>query len=263
MHTNGSPSRFGFLIDMDGVLYRGPELIPGADRFVRELRDRDVPFRFLTNNSQRTRRDVVARLARMGLEVEDQHVFTSAMATARFLAQQKPGGTAYVIGEGGLLTALHQHGYAVVDHDPDYVVVGEGRTFNLEMVETAVRMILRGAKLVATNLDPNCPTPSGLRPGCGAMVAMLETATGVRAFSVGKPSPVIMRAARKELGLTTDETTIIGDTMETDILGGVQLGFHTILVLSGGTKREDLPQFAYSPEKVVESVADLADFLEH
>ena len=262
MHANGTPTRFGFLIDMDGVLYRGPELIPGADRFVRELRDRDVPFRFLTNNSQRTRRDVVARLVRMGLEVEDEHVFTSAMATARFLAQQKPDGTAYVIGEGGLLTALHQHGYAVVDHDPDYVVVGEGRTFNLELVEAAVRMILGGAKLIATNLDPNCPTQNGLRPGCGAMVAMLETATGVRAFSVGKPSPVMMRAARKELGLSTDETTMVGDTMETDILGGAQLGFHTVLVLSGGTRAEDLPRYAYRPEIVVGSLAELADLLD-
>ncbi|HJZ60332.1 MAG TPA: TIGR01457 family HAD-type hydrolase [Gemmataceae bacterium] len=261
MHTT-APPRFGFLIDMDGVLYRGPELIAGADRFVRDLRDRDIPFRFLTNNSQRTRRDVVARLVRMGLDVEEEHVFTSAMATARFLAQQKPEGTAFVIGEGGLLTALHQHGYAVVDHDPDYVVVGEGRTFNLELVEAAVRMILGGAKLIATNLDPNCPTQNGLRPGCGAMVAMLETATGVRAFSVGKPSPVMMRAARKELGLATDETTMIGDTMETDILGGVQLGFHTILVLSGGTKRDDLPRYAYRPEVVVGSLAELTDLLD-
>jgi NagD protein len=262
MHTNGTPPRFGFLIDMDGVLYRGPELIPGADRFVRGLRDHDIPFRFLTNNSQRTRRDVVTRLTRMGLDVEEEHVFTSAMATARFLALQKPGGTAYVIGEGGLLTALHQHGYAVVDHDPDYVVVGEGRTFNLELVEAAVRMILAGAKLIATNLDPNCPTQNGLRPGCGAMVAMLETATGVRAFSVGKPSPVMMRAARKELGLSTDETTMIGDTMETDILGGVQLGFHTVLVLSGGTRSGDLPRYAYRPEVVVESLAELADLMD-
>jgi len=177
------------------------------------------------------------------------------------LARQR--GTAFVIGEGGLLTALHENGYAIVDQDPDYVVVSEGRTFNLEMVEAAVRMILRGAKLIATNLDPNCPTPSDLRPGCGALVALLEVATGVRAFRVGKPSPVIMRAARKELGLTTEETTIIGDTMETDVLGGVQLGFHTILVLSGGTSRDDLPHYAYGPERVVESVADLADFLEH
>ncbi|QJW94584.1 TIGR01457 family HAD-type hydrolase [Frigoriglobus tundricola] len=254
--------KFGFLIDMDGVLYRGTDLIPGAERFVRELRDRDIPFRFLTNNSQRTRRDVVARLVRLGLDVEEEHVFTSAMATARFLAQQKPGGTAYVIGEGGLLTALHQHGYAVVDHDPDYVVVGEGRTFNLEMVEAAVRMILGGAKLIATNMDPNCPTQNGLRPGCGAFVALLETATGVKAFSVGKPSPVMMRAARKELGLATDETTMIGDTMETDILGGVQLGFHTVLVLSGGTRAEDLPRYAYRPETVVPSLSELADLLD-
>lgn len=254
--------KFGFLIDMDGVLYRGTELIPGADRFIRELCRRHVPFRFLTNNSQRTRRDVVAKLARLGLDVSDEHVFTSAMATARFLAQQKPGGTAYVIGEGGLLTALHQHGYAVVDHDPDYVVVGEGRTFNLELVEAAVRMILGGAKLIATNMDPNCPTQNGLRPGCGAMVAMLETATGVKAFSVGKPSPVMMRAARKELGLSTDETAMIGDTMETDILGGAQLGFHTVLVLSGGTKADDLPRYAYRPDTVVPSVAELADMLD-
>jgi NagD protein len=262
MHSNGKLPRFGFLIDMDGVLYRGPELIPGAERFIRELRDRDIPFRFLTNNSQRTRRDVQAKLVRMGLDVEEEHIFTSAMATARYLAQQKPGGTAFVIGEGGLLTALHQHGYAVVDHDPDYVVVGEGRTFNLEMVEAAVRMIFSGAKLIATNMDPNCPTQNGIRPGCGAMVAMLKSATGVQAFSVGKPSPVMMRAARKELALTTDETAMIGDTMETDILGAVQLGFHSVLVLSGGTKRDDLPRFAYQPEVVVDSLAEYADLMD-
>jgi NagD protein len=254
--------KHGYLIDMDGVLYRGSELIPGADRFVGQLRARHIPFLFLTNNSQRTRRDVVAKVARLGIEVEEEHVFTCAMATARFLAQQKPGGTAFVIGEGGLLNALHQNGYAVVDHDPDYVVVGEGRTFNLELVETAVRLILGGAKLIATNLDPNCPTQNGLRAGCGAMVAMLERATGVKAFSVGKPSPVMMRAARKELGLSTDETTMIGDTMETDILGGVQLGFHTVLVLSGGTSRDDLQRYAYRPEIVVESLAEFSELLE-
>jgi len=199
----------------------------------------------------------------MGIEIEEEHVFTSAIATARFLAMQKPDGTAFVIGEGGLLTALHQNGYAIVDTDPDYVVVGEGRTFNLEMVEAAVKMIQRGAKLIATNMDPNCPTTNGgIRPGCGAMVAMLETATGVKAFSVGKPSPVMMRAARKELGLSTDETIMIGDTMETDILGGVQLGFHTVLVLSGGTKREDLDKYAYRPETVVEHLADFVEMLE-
>lgn len=254
--------KHGYLIDMDGVLYRGSELIAGADLFVAQLREREIPFRFLTNNSQRTRRDVVRKLARMGIDAEEEHVFTCAMATARFLAQQKPGGTAFVIGEGGLLTALHENGYAVVDHDPDYVVVGEGRTFNLELVEAAVRMICGGAKLIATNLDPNCPTQNGLRPGCGAMVAMLEVATGVKAFSVGKPSPIMMRAARKELGLSTDETTMIGDTMETDILGAVQLGFHTVLVLSGGTRREDLSRYTYRPEIVVDSLADFAEILD-
>lgn len=248
---------FGYLIDMDGVIYRGHELIPGADRFIGNLRAGDTPFLFLTNNSQRTRRDVATKLARLGIEVEEEHVFTCAMATARFLARQKPGGTAFVIGEGGLLTALHSNGYSIVDRDPDYVVVGEGRTLNFEMLEAALQMILNGAKLVATNLDPNCPTQAGTRPGCGAIVAMLETAAGVKAFSVGKPSPVMLRAARKELGLSTDETIVIGDTMETDILGGVQLGLKTILVLSGGTCQEDLSRYAYRPDMVVDSIADL------
>jgi len=247
----------GFLIDMDGVIYRGGHLIPGADRFINDLRRADVPFRFLTNNSQRTRRDVATRLQRLGIDVEPEHVYTCAMATARYLARQKPSGTAYVIGEGGLLNALHENGYAVVDKEPDYVVVGEGRTLNFEMVEAALKMILGGAKLIATNLDPNCPTESGLRPGCGATAAMLEVASGVKAFSVGKPSPVMLRGARKELGLTTDQAVVIGDTMETDILGGVQLGFKTILVLSGGARREDLDRYAYRPDMIVDSIDEL------
>lgn len=247
----------GFLIDMDGVIYRGGELIAGADRFIADLRNRDIPFVFLTNNSQRTRRDVATKLRRMGIDVGEQHIFTCSMATARFLAKQKPNGTAFVIGEGGLLHALHRNGYSIVDHDPDYVVVGEGRTFTMETVEAAVRMICRGAKLVATNPDPNCPTQHGLRPGCGAIVAMLEAATGIKAFSVGKPSPVMMRAARKELGLRAEETVVIGDTMETDIIGGVQLGYQTVLVLSGGTQREDLTRYAYRADRVVESIGEL------
>jgi NagD protein len=248
----------GYLIDMDGVIYKGSELIPGADRFIEQLRADDVPFLFLTNNSQRTRRDVATRLRRLGIDVTEEHVYTCAMATARFLAQQKPHGTAFVIGEGGLLTALHNNGYAVVDRDPDYVVIGEGRTFSSENVEAALNMILGGAKLVATNLDQNCPTQHGSRPGCGALVAMLEAAAGVKAFSVGKPSPVMMRTARKELGLTAEQTVMIGDTMETDILGGVQLGYKTVLVLSGGTCAADLARYAYWPDKVVESIADVS-----
>lgn len=255
----GGTMRHGFLIDMDGVIYRGSELIPGADRFVSRLLAADIPFMFLTNNSQRTRRDVAIRLQRMGIDVGEQHVFTCAVATARFLARQKPGGTAFVIGEGGLLQALHANGYAIVDQEPDYVVVGEGRMLNFESIEKAVRLILGGAKLIATNLDPNCPTSEGLRPGCGAIVAMIERATGQTAFSVGKPSPIMMRMARKELDLSTEQTTMIGDTMETDILGGVQLSYRTVLVLSGGTRREDLAGYAYQPDCVVDSVADLIE----
>jgi NagD protein len=252
----------GYLIDMDGVLYRGSQLIFGADLFIRQLRKREIPFLLLTNNSQRTRRDVRAKLSQMGIEVEVEHISTSAMATARFLAQQKPGGTAFVIGEGGLLNALHENGYAVVDQDPDYVIVGEGRTFSLELVERGVRLIHRGAKLIATNMDPNCPTADGPRPGCGALAAMLETAAGVKAFSVGKPSPLMMRAARKQLGLATEETIMIGDTMETDILGASQLGYRTVLVLSGGTHREDLQRYAFQPDFIVGSLAEYADLLE-
>jgi NagD protein len=249
--------RKGYLIDMDGVLYRGSELIDGAREFVNKLLERDIPFLFLTNNSQRTRRDIATRLGRMGMDIQERHVFTCAIATARFLASQNPGGTAYVIGEGGLLSALHINGYSIVDHDPDYVVVGEGRTLSFEVIERAVQMVARGAGLVATNLDVNCPTPSGVRPGCGAIVAMIEAATGRKAFSVGKPSPVMMRAARKELGLDATATTMIGDTMETDILGGVQMGYSTVLVLSGSTSRDDLAGYAYRPGQIVESIGCL------
>ncbi len=252
-------SVFGFLVDMDGVIYRGSELIPGAKDFIDRLLEEHVPFLFLTNNSQRTRRDVAIKLNRMGIDVSDRHVFTCAMATARFLAKQKPHGTAYVIGEGGLLQALHENGYAVVDKSPDYVVVGEARTITLEMLERAIDLILGGAKLIGTNLDPNCPTQTGTRPGCGATLAYLETATGKKAFSLGKPSPVMLRMARKELALTTSQTIMIGDTMETDILGGVQMGYRTVLVLSGGTRRSDLQNFAYCPGLVMDSVAELAD----
>lgn len=249
----------GFLIDMDGVIYRGGELIEGADRFINALVREQIPFIFLTNNSQRARRDVATKLQRMGIFVEEQHIFTCAMATARFLASKKPNGTAYVIGEGGLLQALHRNGFSIVDHEPDFVVVGEGRTVTLDALEQAVSMILNGAKLIATNLDPNCPTKNGTRPGCGATVAYLETVTGIKAFSVGKPSPIMMRAARKELGLLTSETVMVGDTMETDILGGVQMGYRTVLTLTGSTRREDLDHYAYAPDAIVESVAEMED----
>jgi NagD protein len=254
----------GFLIDMDGVIYRGSEVIPGAVEFINELREREIPFLFLTNNSQRTRRDVATKLKRLGFNVEEPHVFTCAIATARFLARQKPGGTASVIGEGGLLQALHTNGYSIVDQDPDYVVVGEGRTLSMEIMENAVNMILKGARLIATNLDPNCPTSNGMRPGCGATVAMLEAATGAKAFSVGKPSAVIMREAANELGMRSQDIMMVGDTMDTDVLGGVMIGFQTALVLTGITSEDDLGTFAYRPDIVLPSIKFLHndDFLE-
>ena len=251
--------KLGFLIDMDGVICKGNQLIPGADIFISRLQREGCPFLFLTNNSQRTRRDVSTKLKRMGIDVGEEHIFTCAMATARFLSRQKPRGTAYVIGEGGLLQALHQNGYSIVDFEPDYVVVGEGRTMTSEALEVATRLVLGGAKLIATNMDPNCPTASGVRPGCGAIVSFLETSTGKKALSVGKPSPVMMRAARKQLNLAASQTVMIGDTMDTDIIGGVQMGYHTVLALSGGTSREDLANFAFRPNHIIESVAELAD----
>lgn len=244
---------------MDGVIYSGTRLIPGAANFITRLRNNWIPYRFLTNNSQRARRDVALKLRRLGIQAEPEDVFTCAMATARFLASQKRGGTAYVIGENGLANALHVNGYTIVDDDADYVVVGEGRTLTFEMIERGVRLVERGARLIATNLDPSCPTESGIRPGCGAIVAMIEKATGVKAFSVGKPSPVMMRAARKEMGLSSEQTVMVGDTMETDILGAVQLGYRSVLVLSGGTKREDLSRFAYQPDIVVENIGEIPD----
>jgi NagD protein len=250
----------GFLIDMDGVIYRGGELIDGAREFIKMLLEEDYPFLFLTNNSQRNCRDVVAKLKRMGIEVEEKHIFTCAIATARYLASQRPSCTAYVIGEGGLLTALHQNGYSIVDDDPDFVVIGEGRTIMLESVDKAINMVLKGAKLIATNLDPYCPSSNdSIRSGCGAFVSMIELATGKKAFSAGKPSPVMMRLAKAELSTRSANTIMIGDTMETDILGGVQMGFRTVLTLTGSTKMDDLEHYAYTPDHIIRSIHDLLD----
>lgn len=247
----------GFLIDMDGVIYSGDKMIPGADTFIKTLQKEEIPFLFMTNNSQRTPLDAVNKLAGMGIDVEEKNVYTSAMATAYFLSFMNPNGTAYVLGEGGLITSLHQHGYTLVNQKPDFVVVGEGRNFTLEMVNNAVDMILSGAKFIATNLDPSPKKKGWSNLGIKAVVAMIEEATGKTAFSVGKPSPVMMRAARKYLGLEAAETIIVGDTMDTDILGGVQLGYTTILTLSGVTKKEELNDYAFKPELIVNSVADL------
>jgi NagD protein len=238
-------------------VYAGDSLIPGADVFINRLLKEDIPFMFMTNNSQRTRIDAVRKLDRMGIKVKEEHVYTSGMATGKFLASQIPGGTAYVLGEGGLLSSLHENGIALVNTDPDFVVLGEGRNFTLEMVQKAVDMILAGAKFVITNRDPSPKKKGWDNLGIAATSAMIEEATGIKAFDVGKPSPVMMRSARKALGLETAETTIIGDTMGTDIRGGVQMGYKTILVLTGMTRREDLPRYAFKPDLVVESAGEI------
>ncbi|MFD0863578.1 HAD-IIA family hydrolase [Sungkyunkwania multivorans] len=247
----------GFLIDMDGVIYANNHLIEGADAFIQKLQKEKIPFLFMTNNSQRTPLDTVNKVGGMGIRIKEENVYTSAMATASFLSFMKPRGTAYVLGEGGLINSLLKEGYEMVNHDPDFVVVGEGRNFTLEMVNNAVDMILGGAKLIATNLDPSPKKKGWVNLGIKAVVAMIEEATGKKAFSVGKPSPVMMRSARKYLGLEARETIIIGDTMDTDILGGVQLGYTTILTLSGVSKKNVLDDYAFKPDMVVDSVATL------
>jgi NagD protein len=250
-------NNYGLLIDMDGVIYRGGTPIPGAVDFVNSLVRYDIPFLFLTNNSQRTRLDIAIKIQRMGFKVTKDHIYTCAMSTARFLSKQKENPTAFVLGEGGLMHALNTNNVAIVDKDADYVVVGEGRSYTFEMLEQATNLVLNGAKLIATNMDPNCPTANGTRPGCGAIVKLLEVATGREAFDLGKPNPIMMRDARKLLGLKATHTIMIGDTMSTDIIGGIQLGYHSILVLSGGTKKESLDSFAFTPDSIVGSLAEL------
>ena len=253
--------KHGYLIDMDGVIYRGSEPIPGAADFIHYLQEEGIPYLFLTNNSTYTPLDVVVKLKKFNIETSVEHVYTSALATAEFVHKQKPDGTAYVIGEGGLLNALHDANYAISRESPDYVIVGEGRVLNFEMVEIAHRLVEKGAGLISTNADTWCPTDSGPRPGCGAIVALLESATGRKAYHVGKPNPFMMRAARKKIGLATDEVIMIGDTMETDIRGATDLGFQGILVLTGSTTLESLQYYPFRPTRIVESIAELSPAL--
>ncbi len=247
----------GFLIDQDGVIYVENKMIPGADVFVKTLQDNNIPFTFMTNNSQRTPLDAVRKLEKMGIYVEEKNVYTSAMATAHFMGQQFPNGTAYVLGEGGLISSLHENRITLVQSDPDFVVVGEGINFTLEMVRKAIDFILEGSKFIATNLDASPRKKGWNNLGIASIVAMIEAATGKKAFSVGKPSPVMMRQARKHIGLATDEVTVIGDTLSTDIQGGVQVGYKTILTLSGMSSRDQLNDYPFKPDLVVNSIADL------
>jgi NagD protein len=249
--------KHGYLIDMDGVIYRGSEAIPGAAEFIAHLQEERIPYLFLTNNSALTPLDVVVKLRKFDIRTSVEHVYTSALATAEFVQRQRPHGTAFVIGEGGLLNALNDVHYAISKEQPDYVIVGEGRVLNFELVEQAHRCIVGGARLLSTNSDTWCPTDHGPRPGCGAIVALLESAACTKAYHVGKPNPFMMRAARKRIGLSTDEVIMIGDTMETDIRGATDLGYRSILVLTGSTAAAEVKQYPFRPTQIVDSIAEL------
>ena len=246
-----------YICDMDGVLVHGNQAIPGAADFINRLRERKCKFLILTNNPIYTPGDLAHRLKITGLEIPEEKIFTSAMATAAFLKSQKASGTAFVIGESGLTTAIHNAGYVITDVDPDYVVLGETVAYNFEQIKKAIRLIAAGARFVATNSDPTDPGVDGIEPACGAMAALIESASGVAPFFVGKPNPLMMRTALNYLDVHSENTVMVGDRMDTDIIAGVQTGMETILVLSGVTRIEDLERYPFQPSHVVESVRDI------
>jgi NagD protein len=265
--TTASPVRRGavrrpiesWLMDMDGVLVREEHAVPGADRFLASLTEQGTPFLLLTNNSIYTRRDLAARLRASGLDVPEESIWTSALATARFLEDQRPGGSAFVIGEAGLTTALHDAGYTLTDRDPDYVVLGETRTYSFERITRAIRLITAGARFIATNPDTTGPTPDGPLPATGSVAALISRATGVEPYYVGKPNPLMMRSALNALDAHSETTAMIGDRMDTDIVSGLEAGLETILVLTGLTTREEAEAHPYRASRIVESVADLVE----
>lgn len=246
-----------YLIDMDGVLVKGKALIPGADQFIERLRKSGTKFLILTNNPLYTQRDLEYRLRSSGLNVPAENIFTSAMATARFLQSQRPNGTAFVVGETGLTQALHDVGYVQTDTDPDYVVLGEVNTYNFEIITKAIRLINDGALFIATNPDNTGPIESGIVPATGAMAALIEKATGKAPFFVGKPNPLMMRTAMRYMDMHSENTVMIGDRMDTDVVAGVMSGLETILVLSGVSTMADVEKFPYRPGSIVNSVADI------
>jgi 5'-nucleotidase len=251
-----------WLMDMDGVLVHEEDAIPGADRLLAALRDRAIPFLVLTNNSIYTQRDLSARLRASGLDVPEASIWTSALATARFLDDQRPGGSAFVIGEAGLTTALHQAGYTLTERDPDYVVLGETRTYSFERITHAIRLIAAGARFIATNPDPSGPSPDGPVPATGSVAALISKATGVEPYYVGKPNPLMMRSALNALDAHSETTAMIGDRMDTDVVSGLEAGLETILVLTGVSTRESAERFPFRPSRILESVAELADEIE-
>ncbi len=245
------------LMDMDGVLVRGRTPIPGAPEFIDQLNANGVEYLVLTNNPLYTPSDLAHRFQSTGIAIPTERIFTSAIATAQFLQSQRPEGKAFVIGESGLTTAIHNIGYIMTDHEPDYVVLGETHGYSFETITKAIRLILDGAFFIATNPDPSGPSEGGIVPACGAMAALIEAATGKSPFFVGKPNPLMMRTALNYLGVHSEETIMIGDRMDTDIVAGINAGMRTYLVLTGVTQPDDIAQFPYQPTRVLESIRDV------
>ena len=247
----------GFIIDMDGVIYHGNKLLPGVKKFIQWLRDNQKKFVFLTNSSERTPKELKEKLSRLGIEVGTEVFYTSALATAMFLASQKPKGSAFIIGEAGLINALYNVGYTMNNVDPDYVVMGESRTYSYEKIEQAVNLVIKGAKLIGANPDLTGPIENGIAPATKALISPIELATGRNAYFVGKPNPLMMRNALKKIKCTREESIIIGDRMDTDMIAGIESEIDTCLVFSGITTREMMETFAYQPHIVLNGVADI------
>ena len=247
----------GFICDMDGVIYHGNKLLPGASEFVNWLEENNKKYMFLTNSSERSRRELQEKLMRLGLNVDESHFYTSALATASFLSSQHPGGSAYVIGEAGLVGALYENGFSMNDVNPDYVVVGETSTYSYEKILRAVRLVRNGAKLIGTNPDLTGPIENGIAPATRALIAPIEMACGVSAYFVGKPNPLMMRKAIKQLGTDPKDTAIVGDRMDTDIIAGIESEIETVLVLSGVTSRDSLETYPYRPDYVLNGVGNI------
>lgn len=248
-----------YLTDMDGVLHKEGSVIPGAKEFISTLRDEEIEFMVLTNNSMQTPRDLSAKLQRMGLDIEPERIWTSATATAKFLSQQAGEASAYVIGEAGLTTALHEIGWILTDADPDFVVLGETRTYSFEALTTASNLIRRGSRFIATNPDLTGPGPRGVVPATGSVAAMITAVTGMEPYYVGKPNPVMMRSALNNIGAHSDNTVMIGDRMDTDVKSGIEAGMRTVLVRSGISDDAEIARYPYRPTAVFDSVADLVD----
>jgi NagD protein len=250
-----------WLTDMDGVLVHEENALPGAAEFLARLREKERPFLVLTNNSMFTARDLRARLKASGLDVPEESIWTSALATAKFLADQVPGGSAYVIGEAGLTTALHDIGYVLTATAPDFVVLGETKTYSFEEITRGIRLISTGARFIATNPDPTGPSAEGPTPACGAVAALITRATGRDPYIVGKPNPMMFRSALNAIEAHSETTAMVGDRMDTDVVAGMEAGLETFLVLTGSTARDDVARYPFRPSHIRDSIADLIDLV--